>query len=795
MKLWTVDNPPEWLKGRKPGEILFALAAFRAAMDKGKGEDEARQLALAAVESAAGGVDRERASALRFQMARASEDGKVWDAVLIAPGLSRGWPQFWWPADVLEAAAALFENVDVNAYEVRSDYFSHLQVPAPVALEDVKRYLTARKVGWTTAPRWEPGVGIVARVNFLPDAAWVVDALAEGQAKGNPDVLGLSIDSRITGIEVGFPDGDVIWVTSIKSVSSVDVVTRPAAGGKFLRAVAGLNPMEDDMNKAKFLKLIEQARPELLKGKDLDALTEDQVLELARMAMEPAQPGPDGKKDDKPAAGDDKGQRAAMSAEEVSKLFNDLLAKSMRDVEQRAAMDQALAKSDLPAASQSRVRELLAGKDLDAAAVDKAIKAEKDFLASMAQPGSGFAVLGDQGRVSVGMNSQSRIQLAVDRLFGLTREDVEKAARMSRLDGQPFFPDLRVAQAEEYNNVPRLTGLAELYRLLTGDSEIRGVFNRNGLAADLRAAQDITSGTFSYVLGNTMSRRLAHDYAAADFMEGLLISVRKPVKDYRQQEAVLVGGFGDIDDVDPEVADYAEIAGVTDEESTYTVGIKGNLLTITEKTIRNDDVSLIQRLLTRMALAYRRTHAQYVWNLYINNAICSDTTAWFTSGHGNLGATALSFTTAIVAYMALAKMTEKDSGKRLGLLANPTVKPVLVYPVDLMATAESIVNDDDYYASNDLTAKTRNPLKGKITGAQVPLLTDATDWGIIMPPAVIDCVEMGYMDGREEPEMFVADQPSSEQVFVADKIRYKGRHRYAGTVVDYRSGYKAVVAG
>lgn len=793
MKLWTVDNPPEWLAGRTSGEVLFALAAFRAAMDKGLAEDEAQRLALEAVTAAADGQARERAGALRFQVARASEDGNSWEAVLIAPGLSKGWPQFWWPADALEAAVGLFENVDVNAYEVRTDYFSHLQVPAPVSLEDVKRYLTSRKVGWISAPRWEPGVGIVARVNFLPDAAWVVDALAEGQAKGNPDVLGLSIDSRISGIEVGFPDGDVIWVTSIKSVSSVDVVTRPAAGGKFLRAVAGLNKTEDTMDLAKFLKLIEQVRPDLLQGKDQAALTGDQVLELARMAMEPAQP--DGKTKPEPAARDDKGQRAAMSAEEIGALLEGLVAKSMQVVEQRAAMDQALAGSGLPEAGKARVREVLAGKDLTVEAVDRAIKAEKDYLASMAQPGSGFAVLGDQGRLTVGMGSQARIQLAVDRLFGLSRDDVLAAARMDRLDGRPFFPDLRVAQAEEYNDVPRLTGLAELYTLLTGDAEIRGHFNRQGLMQDLRAAQDITSATFSYVLGNTLGRRLVKDYAEPEFQEGLLISVRKPVKDYRQQEAVLVGGFGDIEDVDPEAADYQEISAVGDEESVYAIGIKGNILTITEKTIRNDDISLVQRLVRRLGVAARRTHAKYVWGKWINNAACSDGTAWFTAGHGNLGTAALSFAAAIAAYQALAKMTEKDSGERLGLLANPAVKPVLVYPVDLMAMAESIVGDDDYYTSNDLTTKTRNPLKGKITGAQIPLFTDATDWGLLMPTSVCDCVEMGYMDGRQEPEMFVADQPSSEQVFVADKIRYKIRHRYAGAVVDFRSGYKGAVAG
>ena len=111
-----------------------------------------------------------------------------------------------------------------------------------------------------------------------------------------------------------------------------------------------------------------------------------------------------------------------------------------------------------------------------------------------------------------------------------------------------------------------------------------------------------------------------------------------------------------------------------------------------------------------------------------------------------------------------------------------------------MESGESIVEDEHYYTSNDLTTKTRNPLKGKIKGAMISLLTDTNDWGLLMPPSVIDMVEMGYLNGRQEPEMFVADSPQSEQVFVADKVRHKVRHEYAGAVINFRSGYKGEVA-
>jgi hypothetical protein len=53
---------------------------------------------------------------------------------------------------------------------------------------------------------------------------------------------------------------------------------------------------------------------------------------------------------------------------------------------------------------------------------------------------------------------------------------------------------------------------------------------------------------------------------------------------------------------------------------------------------------------------------------------------------------------------------------------------------------------------------------------------------------------MGYLNGKEDPELFVCDGVQAEQVFVADKIRYKIRHEYAGANIDYRGGYGAIVA-
>jgi hypothetical protein len=335
-----------------------------------------------------------------------------------------------------------------------------------------------------------------------------------------------------------------------------------------------------------------------------------------------------------------------------------------------------------------------------------------------------------------------------------------------------------------------------MYEFFTGDAEVTGTFNRKRLPAGIRNRMDINSATFTYIMGNTLGRRLVSVYRELKYREELLISIKKPVKDFRSQEAVLVGGFPDLDTVDPEALDYVEIAGVTDEESTYALGQKGNILTITRKAIINDDISIVVRLVNALARAARRTHAKYVWNLLISNTNCTDGTAMFTGGglHANLGAAALTHATALIAWLALAKFTEKDSGERLGLLDDPDVKPNLIGPVDLATTIDDIANEDFYYTgAADLTTKTVNFLRGKVNPVTMSLLTDTTDWYLMLPPNVAEIIEMGYLNGREEPEMFVADSPQSEQVFVADKIRHKIRHEYAGAAIDFRSGYKAVV--
>jgi hypothetical protein len=72
--------------------------------------------------------------------------------------------------------------------------------------------------------------------------------------------------------------------------------------------------------------------------------------------------------------------------------------------------------------------------------------------------------------------------------------------------------------------------------------------------------------------------------------------------------------------------------------------------------------------------------------------------------------------------------------------------------------------------------------------------TDANNWYLAADPKDIPCIEVGFLDGKEMPELFVQDMPNVGSMFSNDKLTYKIRHIYGGTVVDYRGLYGAIVA-
>jgi len=159
-----------------------------------------------------------------------------------------------------------------------------------------------------------------------------------------------------------------------------------------------------------------------------------------------------------------------------------------------------------------------------------------------------------------------------------------------------------------------------------------------------------------------------------------------------------------------------------------------------------------------------------------------DGKALFHADHGNLGSAALASGSLAAARLTMKKQTEKDSGDRL------SIPPRFLWvPDDLEEVAFDLFRRNTNTESNFTQSL---PIQVR----PVWCWTDANDWCLSADKADIPSIEVGFLDGTEEPEILIQDDPRSGSVFSNDVITYKLRHVYGGVVTDFRGLYKSVVA-
>lgn len=671
-----------------------------------------------------------------------SEDyGYEWDVQVtkFGPGVDG---RINWVRGPLVAALPMLEGAKVFLLNDSQHIFTQQQRPGGKSAKEI--------VGWLSQPT-ATDVGINARFHILKSAKWLRDTVLDSVERGNPGLLGLSLDADGARKEVMVAGKKMIEPTKITSVE-VDVVYSPTNEGKFLKMVAAAqaDQKEDNMFR-KMLAAMKTQRPDLAGRIDAllakDEVTDEEMSGLLAAAM------PGG------AAGvlDVDKLIAAMKGDASTSTAQ---AEAMHKVQLQACsmlLSSEMKDSGLPKEAQEKLTAAFTGKVFEAADLTASIKAEKEYLDKLTAAGR-IVGAGDPRIVVVG--EPDRLQAALDRMFAV------------KVD-------------EKFKDVPAFGGLRAAYVKFTGDTDIRGVVPRERLTAAF------DSSTFAYALGNTLYRRMIQDYGEIpDFGVKRLISTIRNAKDFRTLESVRIAYFGDLPDVDPEAADYADLGTLSDEEISYALNQKGGLVIINRKMIVNDDLGAVTKIISRVPRAARRTFAKRIWNKFINNATYKgDSKAVFHADHGNLDTVAYSIASALAMRTAMMKQTEPGSGERLNL------KPVTVaFPTDLFGTVTKV----NTYNPTAAVIDDANPMfnffkpEGLI---EVPFMTDVTDFMMFADPAEVEIIEVAYLNGQQEPEMFVQDNPTVGQVFTGDKITYKIRHEYECEIADYRGCAKNVVAG
>jgi len=661
-------------------------------------------------------------SLVQVELAVAGGSGREFEVVCIRPGRANG---LEYPPAVLTASLPLWDGVTSFA-----DHASALDRTRPGgrSVRDV--------CGVIAEPLWDEARGIVARLRLAGQAgdelSPLLTALVRDREAGLPvPNVGLSAD-----LLVAYREGVVV---EIERVLSVDVVVGPAAGGRVERVLQAAAP--EGRGSPPVAGAEAQGAPQVPGLAPAAMLGAPEVAPEGGMAMSDVH----------------ETQAAAQPLDELRAELEE--ARAARREMVAAYLRTALAASGLPLPMQQAVQVRLAQRgEYTVADVLHEVEAERTVWAAL-QEDTTVQNLGAAAAVSSMLSELDRLQLACDRLLG--------------------------AQPAGHHDVPRLSGLRELYLLLSGDYEMRGTY-----VAERVSLANVTSTTLANVVKNSLNKVLVHSFEARpQWWQPIVTEEDFPT--LKDVTWITLGGFGDLSTIDEGNA-YPELAGLTDSGEVTRWTKKGGYIGITLETIDRDDVAAVRQIPRRLGLAGWRTLSSTIASLFTdNNGIgpCwpSGQSAFhlFEAERGNLGAAPLSASAWDATVQGMFKQSEAGSGKRLG------VRPRwLLVPIELEKTALTIMKSAGEPGTGNNDANVRAGTFGVIT---VPEFTNTSNWAAVADPADLPGVCVGYRFGRT-PELFVADDATIGSMFTNDEMRIKVRFLYTVGVADARALYKHNVA-
>jgi hypothetical protein len=425
-----------------------------------------------------------------------------------------------------------------------------------------------------------------------------------------------------------------------------------------------------------------------------------------------------------------------------------------------------LAQSGLPQASRERlaVREYTAPEEVSAA-----IETEQAYLAKLAE--ERVVQIGSQPprspHISLGRSGLEQIQLALEALISGVRPP------------EGILP---------------LTGIRELYNVLSGDYELTGTFKGERVYL-----ANVTSATMSNLVANALNKVVAAEFQQYPRWWEPFVS-QQDFASLQQVKWITLGGVGELPTV-AEGAAYTELTWDDKYEATDFTK-KGGYLGLTIEAIDKDDTGRLRAAPRALAQAAWLTLSKAVLNIFSANSgvgpTLSDGTALFHSSRNNLGSSALSWSAYVAARTAMRKQTELNSGERLGALTTPRF---LLVPPDLEITAMQIIGSEGEPGGSENDV---NPLSAgdthdaRLAAARsriivVDLWPDTNDWAAVADPRLYPSIGIGYRYGRV-PEVFSVASPTAGLMFTNDTLPIKVRYFFAVGAMDYRGLYKSNVS-
>ena len=676
----------------------------------------------------------------------AEGEGRVWRVTMVRPGISKNGRRY--RPEVLREAMQLYEGA--RSFDGHRD---------PDAR---RRSSVAGMTGWHENIQIRPDGSLVSDFHIAESREDIRQLFLTAWKNQRPDLIGFSHDvSAIT--EAAMVDGRRISdVRKIVEVHSVDVVADPSAGGQIERLVASRQEEDSTMKLEEFLRRLRAG--DLTEAELTEAYEANPEWKHIAEALEAERAA-------KAEENDGGGATQVQEGGEEPKADETKLSGTLKQLVVQAAAES----HGLPQAATQRLEEAVKGANTEAEIFARVAETKSIWDAAMAARPS---QLPGQG-VEVGEEDADKLRKG---LQAMINGDAE-------IDGVPAF-----------------RGIKEAYSAFTGrhpyESASEEDFNRRILAESVgafasiedarRLQESLTTASWAEALGDSIRRRLIAEYQANEYASWrqIVSDITNP-PDFRTNRRVRIGGY----DVLPTVAEtgaYTALTSPTDEEATFAVTKKGGTEDYTLEMIANDDLGGLRRIPRNLGRAAALTLYRAIWNTTIaGNALIYDGNALFDDVNHSNDNSATPLDEAGVSVLRRRMIRQTQPGETSGFVG--LMPRFLAVPPELYVTGFKLTESEQAVVGTAESATTPNFARN-LNLLEIPTFTDINDWYLIADPNTVPTVEVGFYQGRQDPELLVQDQPAVGSVFTNDTFTWKIRHIWGLTVLDYRGFQRATNA-
>ena len=668
-----------------------------------------------------------------------ADEGRIWRVTMVRPGISKNGRRY--RPEVLREAAALYEGA--RSFDGHRDP------------QERRRSAVAGMTGWHENIQVQADGSLTSDFHIAESREDIRQLFLTAWRNKRPDLIGFSHDVSALTENVLVDRRRISDVRKIVEVHSVDVVADPSAGGQIERLVASRQEGGPEMELQEFLRALRagelteaqlteayEAHPEW--EQIAEAITEERAAAAAAGAGEP---------DPTPPAP----EREADAP----------LTRTMRSLTIEAAGRE----HNLTEAAIARLTETLGDDVTEAQVFETAAATASIWDAALASRPS---QLPGQERITVTTEQRDKLQEALDGMVaGQQQGDT------------PPFRSIKQAYTAFTGVQPNGMGEEDFNRRIF--AEAVGAYASYDDAR--RLTESLTTASWAEALGDSVRRALIREYQsnAYDSWRQIVSDITSP-PDFRTNRRVRVGGY----DVLPTVAEsgpYTALTSPTDEEATFAVTKKGGTEDYTLEMVANDDLGALRRIPRNLGRAAALTLYRAIWNTTIaGNATIYDAVALFHNvSHLNDNATT-PLAEAGITTLRRRMLRQTQPGETNGFVG--LLPRFLVVPPELWDTAFKITQSGTSTVGATESATTPNPYQGLVP-LEVPTLTDANDWYLIADPNTVPTIEVGFYQGRQDPELLIQDQPAVGSVFTNDEFTWKIRHIWGLTVLDYRGFQRA----